>query len=315
MGALSYLLSLALHAAVILAVLFWPTPKTPLLDLNTVQISLVEGAPGGNKLPSPVLGPQGTPGQEQAIAEPAPQKPDVVRERPDMAQSPVTEPKETPKQAEPKPKPKEEKPRPTPEKPDATPISEKKKETKKPEPKEPPKPQPQKDAKEQPASQQAQKKAGKEEKKGDPIQDALKKARSASSRDAQGKGSAVERALAEAKRNAGGNRGGGGGEGSGPGGGGLLDVFIGQIMMAVRANWTYPSASRANLVCIVHIKLDASGKLLEHKLTRSSGNAQFDASAITAVLRTGKAEEFPAPPNAACREVDLSFNLSEMRGR
>ena len=126
----------------------------------------------------------------------------------------------------------------------------------------------------------------------------------------------MERALAEAKRKAGGNNGGGGGEGDGPGGGGIYDVFLGQVMMAVRPNWMYANASRASLVCVVHVRLDAGGGIVgEPRLARSSGNAQFDASAVNAVRRTGAQGEFPPPPSPQYQELDLVFNLSDLMGR
>ena len=63
-----YVLSLCLHVLIILIIWFWPAGK-PLINLEQpVMISLVDGAPGGNKTPSPILGPMGA----KAEGEPAP---------------------------------------------------------------------------------------------------------------------------------------------------------------------------------------------------------------------------------------------------
>lgn len=318
----SFILSITLHLALFLAIFFWPSEPPVRLDTAPVQISLVEGAPGGSRMPSPVLGHQGAPGEKWAPSLPAQPKPEVAPPVPEAA-TPIATPKDEVKKPESKPEPK---PQPKPEpKPEAKEVAEKKRpEPKKPEPAKEERPKedkkdtpkdksPQKPA---PTKPQENKKPTPAKAKGDPVKDAMNKIRA--SRDPAGSkgGSAVERALAEAKRRAGGNNGGGGGEGEGPGGGGIYDVFLGQVMMAVRPNWMYANASRAALVCVVHVRLDANGGVVgDPQLARSSGNAQFDASAVNAVIRTGAAGQFPPPPGPQYRELDLVFNLSEMMGR
>lgn len=324
----SYILSVALHATLFLAIFFWPTTPLIKLDQAPVLISLVEGAPGGNRAPSPVLGPQGAPGSKIAPSMPAPPQKEVAPAVPDTVATPIVQPKEEPKRPEPKEQPKPKEPEPK-----ATPIAEKK-EPPKPEPKkEAPKPEPKKeDKKPEPkkedkkpdtktddkANKKADKKDDKQQAKSnvDPVKAALDKARSAASKESgPNKGSAVDRALAEAKRNAGGFGGGGGGEGDGPGGGGLLDVYMGQVLMAVRANWGYASASRSALVCAVRVRVDAEGKVLQAQLERSSGNAQYDASTVNAVVRTGSSGQFPPPPGPEYQDLVLTFNSTEMMGR
>ena len=125
----------------------------------------------------------------------------------------------------------------------------------------------------------------------------------------------MEQALAQAQRRAGGNRGGGGGEGSGPGGGGLGDVYMGQVMLAVRPNWGFASAGRVNLVCVVNVKVDLQGRVQQTAVTRGSGNAQFDASAVNAIIRTSQSGQFPPPPSAEYTDLDLVFTLDELMGR
>ena len=66
--------------------------------------------------------------------------------------------------------------------------------------------------------------------------------------------------------------GGGGGEGDGPGGGGIYDVYMGQVILAVRPNWSMPTYSRANLSVQVNVKLDPNGKVLSCTVARSSGS-------------------------------------------
>lgn len=304
----SYLLSITLHVGFVLAIFFWPSPPPIKLDAMPVQISLVDGAMGGNRANVPILGPQGAKGDKIAPPEVARQSPEPPA--PAVQETPIAKPKEDIQ----KPEPKKEVPKPKPEVvPDATPIAEKKKpDVKKEEPKkEEPK-------KEEPKKEEPKKTETKPTAKptSDPIKDALAKAKAASSRDSSSQqGSAVTRALAEAKRKAGGAGGGGGGEGDGPGGGGIGDVYIGQVMMAVRPNWGFPSSSRQNLTCTVRVQVDAQGKVLRAELEQSSGNALFDTSTVNAVRTTGANGQFPPPPSSEYHDLILAFNLNEMAGR
>ena len=328
---ISLVLSLCLHAAIFLAIIFWPAPPPLKLDAPPIMISLVEGAPGGNRTPSPILGYTGSPNDGPlAPAPPAPQSEVAAPERqpaPQAAAEPQEKPLEKPvpipeklpepvkEPQQPAPPPVEEKtipvkkPEPEPKKPEPPKPEPKKPEPKKPEPK---KPEPKKEEK----TPQSAKPAPKPAPKPDPVAAALAQARKATSRaNSAIKGNAVEQALAEARKSASGTGGGGGGEGEGPGGGGLGDVYIGQVMLAVRPNWGFATSARLNLACVVKVNLDMAGKVLNAAITRSSGNAQFDASAVNAVVRTGAAGDFPPPPNPQYTDLDLVFTLDEMRKR
>ena len=320
----SYVLSFSLHAAIFLLIWFWPSRPPIKLDTPPVMISLVDGATGGNRTPSPILGHMGQPGDGPMAPTPPAPKSEVAA--PERAE--VKEPKPVPpqpkqdaaaevKKPEPKPEPK---PQPKPEpKEEANPIAQKKEE--KPKPKEePPKEQP-KDQKKPEAPKADAKKDAKESKDAksnvDPVAAALQQARKATSRAESGdRGNAVEQALAQAQRRAGGNRGGGGGEGTGPGGGGLGDVYMGQVMLAVRPNWGFASAGRVNLRCIINVKVDGQGKLMQNPtVTHGSGNSQFDSSAVNAIVRTAQSGQFPPPPSADYSDLDLVFTLDELMGR
>ena len=54
----SIILSLLLHVCVVVLALFWPGDPPVDLQRQSYQVSLVMGAPGGEELPSPVLGPR-----------------------------------------------------------------------------------------------------------------------------------------------------------------------------------------------------------------------------------------------------------------
>ncbi|MGE9985590.1 TonB C-terminal domain-containing protein [Desulfovibrio sp. SGI.169] len=305
----SYVLSFCLHLAVFLLIWFWPSHPPLRLDTPPVMISLVEGAPGGNRTPSPILGHMGEPAEGPRVPTPPAPKNEIAAPAREEVREPAPVPA-PPKEAAPVKKP-ELKPEPKPEpkpapKPEAAPVAEKKKD--------PPKKEeaPKSDAKKQEKKEQPPRRAPRE----DPVAAALQKARKASSRAESGdRGNAIEQALAQAQRRAGGNRGGGGGEGDGPGGGGLGDVYMGQVMLAVRPNWGFASAARANLACSVRVRVDMQGKVLLAELSQSSGNAQYDASAVNAVVRTGQAGQFPPPPSAQYTDLELVFSYDEIMGR
>lgn len=303
----SYILSLCLHAALLLLIWFWPTQSLLRLDQRPVMISLVEGAPGGNRTPSPILGHMGEPGDGPlAPTPPAPQSEIAAPAREVTKPDPVPAP---PREAVPEPKKTEAVPIPRKDMP--KPEEKAKQESPKPEPKkEEPKPKP------EPHKEQPQKQEKPAPRKPDPVTAALQQARKASSRAQSGdRGNAIEQALAQAQRRADGNRGGGGGEGDGPGGGGLGDVYMGQVMLAVRPNWGFASAGRLNLACVVRVKVDMQGQVLQAVISQSSGNAQYDASAVNAVIRTGQAGEFPPPPSPEYMDLDLVFTFDELMGR
>lgn len=330
----SLVISLCLHAALFLLIWFWPQPAPLRLDKPPMMISLVEGAAGGNRAPSPILGHMGETGEGPlAPTPPAPMAEVAASAReeirapelkaPPASETPVPAKPEPVKVAESKPEPvippepqkppepkKPEVPRPEPPKPEPKKSEAAKPEPKKPEPK---KPEPKK---QEPKKAEPKKPAPKKPAKPDPVAAALQQARKATSRANSGdRGNAVEQALAQARKGASGNRGGGGGEGDGPGGGGLGDVYIGQVMLAVRPNWGFASPGRRGLACVVRVNVDLQGVVQRTEVAQSSGSAQFDASAVNAIVRTSNAGQFPPPPGPEYTDLDLVFTLDEMTGR
>jgi colicin import membrane protein len=311
----SYCASVLLHSMLVLMILLWP--NKPRLDLSrAVQISLVDGAPGGALQPTPVLGHVGDPAVPvkaepvpQAIA-PAPEaRPQEVRAR--VESEPLKTATEIPR-PESVVKPVTPPPPPPPD--TARPISQTKVE-------QPPQPQPTPEVKPEPRpepAKPAETKKPPEVSREDAIRSALadaqKQARSDAAPSQGARQDAVARALAQAARQSRGRpgTGGGGGEGEGPGGGGLKNVYVGLVIMAVRPNWsTNTFASRQNIVVTVRIKLDREGNVLDCYVERSSGNPGFDGSAVNAIRRT---KVLPPPPTADEQDLSIDFNSQEFAG-
>ncbi|WP_294446046.1 cell envelope integrity protein TolA [uncultured Mailhella sp.] len=292
----SLFISILLHLAVLAFILY--VPLRPPLDITrpVYQVSLVMGAPGGEKLPSPVLGARppitgkqvaSTEAAAQPKAEPAPAP------KPEEAPAPAATPESKP---EPKPE-----PRPEPKN-DPVQIPQQPKPEKKPEPK------PEKNT--QSKAQNKKQNSGKDA-LADALADVRKQARSNST--GKGGGTSASRALADLEKQVGRTGvGGGGGEGDGPGGGGIYDVYVAQVILAVQPNWSMPTYSRNNMVVQVRIKLDKQGNVLDCHIERSSGRPEFDASAVNAIIRT---KTLPPPPTPAQQDLVISFNSLQMMGR
>lgn len=301
----SIILSLLLHGGVLALMLFWPGDTPVDLQRQSYQVSLVMGAPGGEELPSPVLGarPEKTPdpqperGADLPDAQPdaapelpaLPEMPPVPDAQPDLP-APVELPDRTPAAVPIPSEPEEPKPQKKPE------PDKKNGETPK---KEAPKPAP------PPREQKKPRRSA--------LEDALADVRRETSRGGKQNASSAARALEELARETGsGGVGGGGGSGSGPGGGGIYDVYVGQVILAVQPNWSMPTYSRENLVAGVRIRLAPDGGVLDCRIEQSSGRPDFDASAVNAVLRTKK---LPPPPTPAQQDLLINFNAQQLAGR
>ena len=106
----SYFFSILLHLALALLIFLWPSSPPVRLDQPMMQISVNMGAPGGNRMASPVLGPQGKPMPTKAAPQPAPAE--QAASAVPVAREDTVQPKAEPKkESQPKPKPKPE-PRP-----------------------------------------------------------------------------------------------------------------------------------------------------------------------------------------------------------
>ncbi|MBO4311526.1 MAG: TonB C-terminal domain-containing protein, partial [Desulfovibrionaceae bacterium] len=99
-------------------------------------------------------------------------------------------------------------------------------------------------------------------------------------------------ALAQARRRDGGG-----------GGGGIYDLYAGMVQLAVMEHWHPRMYSGSNLMTSVCVKLDANGKVLDARVERSSGQKNYDALAINAVMSA----KMPKPPTPAQQNLLLHF--------
>lgn len=288
---LGLVLSFVLHSAFVAYALFWAGSQPPRVNMDrpvyTVDlVSLAPPPPG----PAPVVevAPQATPEAQVPVVEAAPESAVEVKEAPVVEAKP-----------EPEPEPKAEKI--SEKKVEKKTIVKKKEETPKPKPK--PKPKPQKTA------EQLRK-------------EALAAAKAAVKKEEAAKARALQKELAALKKQEGGEdvyaHGGqpGGVEGGvqggtvGATGSGLSEVYALIVGQAIKKNWRYPTFSGdANLVVTVEMVLDAEGKILSSKVVESSGNPEFDSSALRAIKETEYVER---PRTDRDRLLRINFNSQEL---
>jgi len=279
-------------------------PGPPARDLTGGDVRPPAPEPKGESPVSPAPAPEAKPEPQpepKAEAKPEPEPQPVAPE------TPAVHIPEKPKPPEPKPEPKKvEPPKPEAKKPEPPP----KPEAKKPEPPkaEAKKPEPPKPA--APAATPAP-----TAKPGTPTG-----AENAPPRDAYA--AAAERWRAKAGGGLGGSDEGtgpigSGGEGRGGGGEVVGLEFIAykqQVINAVRASWTN-LIGRPGLVAVVTFQIAPDGEVSNARLTQSSGNSAYDASAVRAVQHTTRLPPPPARYVREFREFIMRFNSEDPGGQ
>lgn len=86
-----------------------------------------------------------------------------------------------------------------------------------------------------------------------------------------------------------------------------MAVYQGVITHRVRQRWVFTGGGE-NLSAEVLIALDRNGSVRTQKITRGSGNVEFDRSVLRAIA---KASPFPPPPEGADTEIQFRFRSEE----
>ena len=88
-----------------------------------------------------------------------------------------------------------------------------------------------------------------------------------------------------------------------------LSEYIPYIQERVQNSWLRPAGSPRGLRCVIRVKLIPGGEVVDAKVVKSSGDALFDRSVESAVL---KASPLPLPADPALfkhfREIDFNFS-------
>jgi len=86
----------------------------------------------------------------------------------------------------------------------------------------------------------------------------------------------------------------------------MIDEYVLYIQEKVQRSWIRPPSSGSELSCTVEVRLIPSGEVIDAQIVRSSGDAAFDRSVETAVLR---ASPLPVPPDPEVMEQFRSFRF------
>ncbi|MBI5141551.1 MAG: TonB C-terminal domain-containing protein [Nitrospirae bacterium] len=87
-----------------------------------------------------------------------------------------------------------------------------------------------------------------------------------------------------------------------------MAVYEGIITNRVRQRWVFTGKGAEGLSAEVLIALDRNGSVRTQKITRGSGNVEFDRSVLRAIA---KASPFPPPPDGADTEIQFRFRSKE----
>lgn len=344
--------SVALHAAVLMLVLFWGFSGTSNHSSSggPIQVSLSGPGPGGGQDSSRPSRPKAP-----KKAEPVKEEPPKVEEKEEVkAPPPEPEKKEPPKEPEkeevkkeePKEEPvKEEKPKEVvkeePEKKEVIPLeTEKKKEVKKEEPKKEEKkevaekPKPTEKPKTESKKTTASSKKNLESEKNKVLQDIkrqrvleeLKGGSEESGEPEEEMGEEQKLAMADSGETPGESESGPGDssegssesmEGSGSGSSVnpvLLQLYTDKVHQRISRNWRIPPGvpTDGNMQAMIFFKVDQSGRVFDVRVSQSSGNAAFDEYCVSAVR---KSAPLPPPPSEFAKEAETSGVLVPFKNK
>lgn len=344
--------SVALHAAVLMLVLFWGFSGTSNHSSSggPIQVSLSGIGPGGGQDSSQPSRPKAQP-EGPKKEEPVKEEPPKVEEKEEVkAPPPEPEKKEPPKEPEkeevkkeePKEEPvKEEKPKEVvkeePEKKEIIPLeTEKKKEVKKEEPKKEvaEKPKPTEKPKTESKKTTASSKKNLESEKNKVLQDIkrqkvleeLKGGSGESAEPMEEMGEEQKLAMADSGEMPGESESGPGDssegssesmEGSGSGSSVnpvLLQLYTDKVHQRISRNWRIPPGvpTDGNMQAIVFFKVDQSGRVFDVRVNQSSGNAAFDEYCVSAIR---KSAPLPPPPSEFAEEAKTSGVLVPFKNK
>lgn len=93
--------------------------------------------------------------------------------------------------------------------------------------------------------------------------------------------------------------------------------YVALMAQRIERNWSRPPSARTGMQCELRIQLVPTGQVVSVTVTRSSGNAAFDRSAVAAVERVGRFEELQKVPSDVFeqhfRQVNILFNPRDLR--
>ena len=87
-----------------------------------------------------------------------------------------------------------------------------------------------------------------------------------------------------------------------------LDSYIGRLREALRRHWTKPLSLATSVSAIIEFDVQSNGRLTNARVSRSSGNAEFDQSVLGAFRALGSAG---ATPDGRAQKLRLTFRMTD----
>jgi protein TonB len=87
-----------------------------------------------------------------------------------------------------------------------------------------------------------------------------------------------------------------------------LDRWISRLKEALRRSWDKPTALAESLATVVEFDVASNGRFSNVRVTRGSGNRQFDDSVVGAFNRLGSAG---ATPDGRLQQLRLTFRMTD----
>jgi colicin import membrane protein len=89
------------------------------------------------------------------------------------------------------------------------------------------------------------------------------------------------------------------------------------IAARIEQNWSRPPSARKGIQCELEIQMVPTGYVIDVQITKSSGNAAFDRSAVQAVKKIERFNEVKDIPSRIFeqyfRTFKLNFNPKDLR--
>lgn len=99
-----------------------------------------------------------------------------------------------------------------------------------------------------------------------------------------------------------------------------MDLYRSDIKDIIQSHWSYVSTwagagDGSELSAVVILLIEQNGTILRTTMTKYSGNAKYDQSVINAIKKTGKLPALPQGYRKSQEEIEIHFNISELKNQ
>ena len=94
-----------------------------------------------------------------------------------------------------------------------------------------------------------------------------------------------------------------------------MRIYQMEVETKITSNWSYPVALKGqkNLEAVVVLRVKRDGTILKYDLVKRSNDSIFDDSVMKAIERSGTMPPFPEGFNQNEEEIEIRFNLKDLK--